>query len=125
MPTLKHSERLMKRTKRFSRSWLGAAMAVVLMLLAALSLTGCTDPAAIAAVEPTPTVYPPPPTDIPAPEPGPTPAALSFPLPAPTHVEVESANDETCVQCHTSEEVLKAMAKGEEEVEETLSEGEG
>ena len=115
----------MKRTMRFSRSWLGAALAAVLMLLAALSLTGCADPAAIAAVEPTPTLYPPPPTHVPAPEPGPTPAALSFPLPAPTHVEVESANDQTCVQCHTNEEILKAMAKGDEEVEETLSEGEG
>jgi hypothetical protein len=97
----------------------------LLLLLALVALTGCADPAAIAAVEPTPTAFPPPPTDIPAPPPGPTPAALDFPLPAPTHAEAEPVDDQSCVDCHTDEETLKAVADKAEEDQESLSEGEG
>jgi hypothetical protein len=88
-------------------------------------LAGCAEPVAIAAVEPTPTAYPPPPTDIPPPSPGPTPAALDFPLPAPTHVEFGETNGQHCVDCHTDEETLKAVAEKAEENQESLSEGEG
>lgn len=104
--------------------WGGGAALAVLLLLAALALTGCAEPGVIAAVEPTATAYAPQPTDIPAPPPGPTPVALDFPLPAPTKVELGEADDQTCVDCHTNEETLKAVAE-KEEVEETLSEGEG
>lgn len=104
--------------------WGGGAALAVLLLLAVLSLTGCAEPAVIAAVEPTATAYAPQPTDIPAPPPGPTPVALNFPLPAPTKVDLWEADDQACVDCHTNEETLQAVAE-KEEVEETLSEGEG
>jgi hypothetical protein len=115
----------MAKTERYSIPG-GSFLAVVaLLLLAALALGGCGEPAAVVAVEPTPTAYPPPPTDIPPPPPGPTPAALDFPLPAPTHEEMEQVNDQTCVDCHTDEETLKAVAEKAEEDQESLSEGEG
>jgi PBP1b-binding outer membrane lipoprotein LpoB len=97
---------------------------VGLLILGALALAGCAEPMAIAAVPPTATVYPPPPTDIPLPPPGPTPAALDFPLPAPAREAVEPVGDQTCVDCHTDEETLRAVAT-EVEQEESLSEGEG
>jgi hypothetical protein len=50
--------------------------------------------------------------------------ALDFPLPAPTKVELGEADDQTCVDCHTNEQVLQAMAT-EEEAPEVESEGEG
>ena len=101
------------------------AAAAVSLCLAALALIACgAQPAAIAAVKPTATVFAPPPTDIPPPPPEATPSALDFPLPAPKHVEHEAADDEACVVCHTSEETLKALAKAEEEPA-VESEGEG
>ena len=115
----------MSKSERQLQSWRGIAAVVALLLLVALCLTGCGGPAGIVAVEPTATLYPPPPTDIPAPPPGPTPAALSFPLPAPAHGEAETVDDQSCVDCHTDEEMLKAVAKPEEGAAETLSEGEG
>ena len=57
--------------------------------------------------------------------PGPTPAALDFPLPAPTNEDVEPVSDQNCVDCHTDEESLKAVATEEEGGQDTLSEGEG
>jgi hypothetical protein len=117
-------EGLMSETREFLRVWGGVVLIVGLLLVAVLALSGCAEPPAIAAVEPTATAYAPSPTDIPAPAPGPTPAALDFPLPPPTHVENGSADDQNCVICHTSEETLKALAE-DEEVEEELSEGEG
>ena len=97
---------------------------VCLLFLACLLLTGCMEGPAIAAVEPTATLYPPPPTDVPAPPPAPTPEALDFPLPPPTHVSSDLPDDQSCITCHTDEEALKALAT-EEEVAESLSEGEG
>ena len=90
-------------------------------------LIGCAEPAAIAAVEPTTTTFSPPPTDIPPPPPGPTPVALDFPLAAPTHLEEAGpVSDQSCVDCHTDEETLKAMAEEAQDGEhESLSEGEG
>lgn len=105
--------------------WSSVAAVVALLLLSALALTGCAEPAVIAAVEPTPTAYPIPPTDIPPPVPGPTPAALEFPLPAPTRVGIKAADDQGCIDCHTDEERLKALAKEEGGGGEILSEGEG
>jgi hypothetical protein len=114
----------MNKDKQIRPPWLGAAAVVGLLLLVGVTLTGCADPMAIAAVVPTPTAYAPPPTDIPLPPPGPTPAALSFPLPAPTEGEETPVSDQTCVDCHTNEEQLKQLATAVEQVE-TLSEGEG
>ena len=87
-------ERRMSKTKRFFRTWGGAAAAVVLLLAAVVALTGCGGPMAIAAVEPTATVYAPPPTDIPAPPPGPTPAAIKAMMSA-------SVPEETPTACFT------------------------
>jgi hypothetical protein len=117
----------MSKMKRLFRVWGGMAVAIALLLLAVLALGGCGGPAEITAVEPTATIYAPPPTDIPAPPPGPTPAALDFPIAAPTRAEAEpeeEASDATCVDCHTNEQVLQAMAT-EEEAPEVESEGEG
>jgi hypothetical protein len=105
-------------------AWGGAA-AVIVLLLATLALSGCGQPLIIAAVEPTATVYAPPPTDIPLPPPEPTPAALDFPLPPPNEVDQEVPDDQACIDCHTNEDILKAMAKDEEGGAEDLSEGEG
>jgi hypothetical protein len=118
-------ERLMDRSKKPCRTWVGLVAMALLLLLMALALTGCSfEPSAIVAVEPTATLYPPPPTDIPPPPPGPTPVALDFPIAAPTHAESERLDDQACVDCHTDEETLKLMAE-EEEVPEVESEGEG
>jgi hypothetical protein len=114
----------MNKTRTLSASPLGVLTIVGLLLLAALMLSGCAQPAAISAVPPTATVYAPPPTEIPPSPPEPTPAALDFPLPAPSREPVEEVNDQTCVDCHSSEETLRAVAE-EEEVVEELSEGEG
>ena len=116
----------MNKRNRLSSS-LGSGLLVVgLLFLLALALTSCGQPEAIVAVEPTATAFPPPPTDIPPPPPGPTPQALSFPLPAPGQVqEAEQVSDQNCVDCHTDEETLKAVAEQAEENQESLSEGEG
>ena len=112
--------------KAVTKQCTGLAVGLGILALVALALGGCAGPLAIAAVEPTPTLYPPPPTDIPAPPPGPTPAALDFPLPAPTQPAEESGpDDQSCVDCHTSEDVLKALATEPEDSGESLSEGEG
>ena len=104
----------------------GVIVLVGLLLLTSVALTGCANQVDIAAVEPTATIFPPTPTDIPVPPPGPTPEALDFPLAAPPSEEkpAEPIDDQTCLDCHTDEETLKAVAE-EEEVEEELSEGEG
>lgn len=54
-------------------------------------------------------------------------AALDFPLPPPDTVAVAAApaDDSGCITCHTSEDVLKQLAKEPEESGESLSEGEG
>lgn len=99
--------------------------AAVLLLLASMALTGCSaQPATIAAVEPTATAHAPLPTDTPKPTVWATPAALDFPLPPPKHVEIEPAEDEGCVTCHTSEATLKSLAKQDEEPKvESVGEG--
>ncbi len=50
--------------------------------------------------------------------------AARFPLPAPEREMKAQADDSACIECHTSEETLKQLAKDPEE-EESLSEGEG
>jgi len=114
----------MSQPRRVLTTQRGAVAALALLALAALALSGCAEPAAIAAVPPTATVYAPPPTALPSTPSAPTPVALDFPLPAPSAVAEEPVNDQNCVDCHTDEERLKETAK-EEEVKESLSEGEG
>jgi len=114
----------MNRTKTLLATPIGVAILVGLLLLAVLALSGCAEPAAVAAVPPTATVYAVPPTEEPPPPPEPTPASVDFPIAAPTQEPVEVVSDQTCVDCHTNETTLRAMAV-EEEVAESLSEGEG
>jgi hypothetical protein len=111
-------------TRNAKRVWV-ALVLLGLLLLAATALSGCAEPQAIAAVEPTATAFPPTPTDVPPPPPKPTPAALDFPLAPPNHVNMETPDDGACVTCHTDEEILKAVAEEDQDVQETLSEGEG
>lgn len=115
----------MRRIGEVLRTWGGIGTVTLVLFLAVVTVTGCSGPAAIAAVEPTATLYPPPPTDVPAPPPGPTPEALDFPLAAPTLEEEAAVSDQNCVDCHTDEETLRAVAKEDEGAEESLSEGEG
>jgi hypothetical protein len=106
-------------------TWKGVILAL-LLLGAVLALSGCAEPPAISAVEPTPTTFEPEPTDIPAPPPGPTPAALNFPLPPQGEAEIEAPPDDgACIDCHTNQDILMALAETENESEENLSEGEG
>ena len=105
--------------------------ALVLLLLVA----GCGSEPTDVAVAPTepqatatsaPTEPPAPtdtaaPTDTPAPTETPVPTATPAPTDTPTP---EAVDDSACVACHTSEEVLQAMAT-EEEAPEVESEGEG
>ena len=114
----------MNRTKTLLTFPAGVVAVVALLCLSILVLGGCAEPTAVVVVPPTATVYSPPPTEAPPPPAEATPAALDFPLAAHTQVEVEVASDQTCVDCHTDEETLKALAE-EEEVVEELSEGEG
>ena len=118
-------EKLMSRSRGSLATWASVGGALALLSVAVLTLAGCSQSAVIAAVEPTATVFAPPPTDIPAPPPGPTPAALDFPLPAPTHDDPEPVSDQSCVDCHTDEEMLQAVAEEEGGEHEALSEGEG
>jgi hypothetical protein len=111
-------------TDRCFRTATTLVAAALLLLVVGLLLTGCSEGPAIAAVEPTATLYPLPPTDVPSPPPGPTPEALDFPLPPPTSAAPEPADDQSCISCHTDEETLKALAT-EDEAAESLSEGEG
>jgi hypothetical protein len=113
------------RAKVKNTIWKRLGIALLFLAVAVVALTGCAEPAAIAAVEPTATAFAPPPTDIPPPPSGPTPAALDFPLAAPTHVDLEPADDQSCVDCHTDEDTLRAVASREEVSQESLSEGEG
>jgi mono/diheme cytochrome c family protein len=110
----------------FRVHWELIAVLAGVALVSLAVLTGCAEPAAIAAVSPTATAFPPPATDIPPPPPAPTPAALDFPIAAPTHVdEGQPVSDQNCIDCHTDEETLKAVAQVEEGNPESRSEGEG
>ena len=111
--------------RRSERPAWGVILVLGLLLLVATALSSCAEPQAIAAVEPTPTSFPPTPTDVPPPPPKPTPEALEFPLAPPNHVNMEAPDDSACVTCHTDEEILRAVAEEDQDVEETLSEGEG
>jgi hypothetical protein len=112
-------------SRRSERPVWGVIVLLGLLLLVAAALSSCAEPQAIAAVEPTPTSYPPTPTDVPPPPPKPTPEALDFPLAAPNHVSMETPDDDACVACHTDEEILKAVAEEDQDVQENISEGEG
>ncbi|MBN1657651.1 MAG: hypothetical protein JXA93_04575 [Anaerolineae bacterium] len=114
----------MNRTKRLLADPIGVVAMLGLLFLGSLVLAGCAEPAAIAAVPPTATVYAPPPTEAPPPPPEPTPQARNFPLAAPSKEPVEKVSDQTCVSCHTNQETLQSVAK-EAKVVEELSEGEG
>ena len=132
----------MTQTKTFLAHWRWA-VAVGLLLLLALVLSGCgAEPTVVSeaasteppptqvAAQPTtaPTELPPTeaPTDLPPTEPPPT-EAPTEPPPTATPTEEptpEVVDDSACIACHTDEETLKSLAK-EPEKAESLSEGEG
>ena len=114
----------MSRTKTLLATPTGITMVVGLLLLGGLALSGCAEPEAIAAVPPTATVFAPTPTELPPPPAEPTQEPPDFPLAPPVEETAVVGSDTPCVDCHTSEETLKAVAE-EEEVAEELSEGEG
>ncbi len=114
----------------------GAVVLLGLLLLLALALAGCGEPAAaptepveateVSAAPATPTSAPtePPPTETPT-EPPPTDTPVPTDTPAPTDTPTpEPIDDSGCITCHTDDETLKALAK-EEEKPEVESEGEG
>jgi len=132
----------MNRTKTFWIAGKGGTLLAALLVLAWL-LAGCgAEPTAVVSQPTTaPTVAPteaptdvptepptattaptePPPTDTPAPTDTPPPTDTPMPTDTPTP---EVVDDSACIACHTSEEVLRAMAQ-EEEKPEVESEGEG
>lgn len=128
----------MSRTRTFKHKWLGPFL-VGLLLVTALVLAGCgaeqevaqepAAPTSVPAEEAAPTALPtePPPTQAPT-EPPPTEVPTEPPptdTPEPTEEPTPEVVDDTaCIACHTDEETLKAVAEVEE-VEESLSEGEG
>ena len=107
----------------------GATVAALLFLVS-LVLSGCSEPATV-ATQPTPVA-----TETPAPAstepPAPTRVPTEVPTerpptdtPPPTEEPVPEAADNTaCIACHTDETTLRAVAE-EEEMAESLSEGEG
>lgn len=117
---------------------------LVALAVMAAGLSACGGQAATetpTTAPPTDTVVPPSPTAEPATETpvpaSPTPEpATETPVPAsptaepptetpqPTEVDVASASSENCVDCHTSEETLQALAE-EQEVKSEESSGEG
>jgi outer membrane biosynthesis protein TonB len=132
-------EKRMSQTKVFASMGKGAVGLLTLLLLFTLLLAGCggeptavptepPQPTEVAAVAPTvaPTEPPPTPTEEPTAEPTPTevptePPPTATPTEEPTP---EPIDDTGCIACHTSDEVLQAMAT-EEEAPEVESEGEG
>ena len=84
-------------------------IAFPIILLASLVLVGCSSQ---------PETAPPSPTTVQ--EEIETPA----PAPTPTPAEVAQADDSSCIDCHTTQETLEALAQEPEDAEE-LSEGEG
>ena len=78
-----------------------------LLVFVVLALAGCIQPEPVIPVPPTATPYVPRPTDPPPATPTPLPESAVFPLAAPDSAEDEHAGHETCVECHTSEAMLK------------------
>jgi hypothetical protein len=95
-----------------------------LLLLVVLTLSSCIEPEPIVPVPPTATPDSPPPTLAPRHTPVPIPEAREFPLPPPVRVGIERPADETCVQCHTDEQALKASMGTGAEQHGSISEGE-
>jgi hypothetical protein len=105
---------LMTTTKKL---WMVRARGVAilgLLVLVALALNGCFDPGEIVAVPPTDTPNALQPTSTPRPTATPKPQAAVFPVAAPAHVTIAHPAHETCIECHTDRERLKASISTEE-----------
>ena len=121
----------MSKTRTFSANWRWATVAIVLLLLAGLSLAGCGgEPTAApteVAAEPTPTTAPTeaPPTEEPTEVPPTATPTQVPPTATPTEEPTpEVVDNSACVTCHTDQETLQALAV-EPEAPEVESEGEG
>jgi hypothetical protein len=93
---------------------LRACAGLGILLLVVLALAGCVEPDSIAAVPATATPHVPLPTEAPRATPTPKPTAADFPLAAPSRATIEQSAHQTCVGCHTSEEMLKGSIATEE-----------
>lgn len=100
----------MRTPKRLLRGCARGAATLGVLLFVVLALAGCFEPDAIAAVPATATLFVPQPTEPPPTTPTPVPTARTFPLAAPVHVTVEHPAHQTCIECHTDAERLKASA---------------
>lgn len=96
------------------------------LMLFGLFLVGCTSRPEVTPAAPPPTaeIIAGGEEDAEGTEQPPLDVASRFPLPAPEQESEKRADSSNCVDCHTSEETLKQLAKEPEE-EESLSEGEG
>lgn len=113
------TKKMGERCRGQRRGWV-----VLGLLLVVLSLSSCIAPEPIVPVPPTATPGVSTPTAGPPVTEEPRPKAMDFPLDAPAHVGIERPADETCVECHTDEETLKASLEMTEEQHGSLSEGE-
>ena len=117
----------MSKTEMSSIAWKGT-MIVALFLLVPLILSGCGEEATV-DTQPTPVATETSaPTSIPTESPVPTEVPTERPptdTPPPTEEPTPEVADNTaCIACHTDETTLRAVAE-EEELAESLSEGEG
>ena len=111
-------------TCEFARNWGRKLVAGTALILMACMLSGCFEPEPIVITSPTATVALSAATAEPRATRTPLPEARDFPLPAPQHVGIERPADETCIQCHTSEEALKTSVTLEENAQGSIAEGE-
>jgi len=99
---------------RLLRVCAGGVATFGILLMVVLALAGCVEPETIVVVPATATPIVPQPTDSPPATPTPRPRAAAFPLEAPVHVGIEPLAHETCVECHTDEDMLKTSIAAEE-----------
>ena len=105
---------LMIRTKGLLRVCTEGIATLGILLLVVLALAGCIQPESVEPVPATDTPHVPPPTDPPPATPTPVPVAADFPLAPPDSGEDKHSGHETCVECHTSEAMLKDSIAAEE-----------
>jgi hypothetical protein len=84
-----------------------------ILCLVVLVLAGCFEADDIVAVPATDTPNVPQPTDAPRATATPKPQAAVFPLEAPAHVTIQRPVHQTCIECHTDAERLKASMPAE------------
>lgn len=113
---------LMRTTIKSLTTHARAVLTLGLLLLLILALAGCFGPEEIEPIPATATSSVPTATAQPAATATPKPQAPHFPMEAPAHVGIEHPGHETCVECHTDEEMLRASSS---DGEQAAPDGEG